>query len=164
MKMHFPDPHGVQKAQPISFCLKGSNQSQPHIHHQISQHQNLQARQYRTQAKMFNLTHILTYLRVPTPTTYEVSRDHSVPVRKESPSKYLMLFLIAVTAMVFFHISEYRELKERDQRQQDRLAALEIDIIGIQGKLLPKSGCPELDDDDDFKLPPPAYELHEWIS
>ena len=113
---------------------------------------------------MFNLTHILTYLRVPTPATYEVSRDPSVPVRKESPSKYLMLFLIAVTAMVFFHISEYRELKERDQRQQDRLAALEIDVIGIQGKLLPKSGCPELDDDDDFKLPPPAYELHEGIS
>ena len=143
----------------IQSFLRSSNQLQLHIHHQ-----NSQAKQYKTQAKMFNLTHILTYLRAPIPATYGFSRDHLVPVRKESPSKYLMLFLIAVTAMVVFHISEYRELRERDQTQQDRLAALEMDVMGIQGRLLPKTGCPELDEDDDFKLPPPAYELHEAIS
>lgn len=34
-------------------------------------------------------------------------------------------------------------------------------MIDIMGSLLPDTGSPLLDEDDDFKLPAPAYEFHE---
>ena len=73
----------------------------------------------------------------------------------------MMLCLIAVTAIAVFHICDRRELRERDQRQQNRLAVLENSMIDIRGRILPNKGSPFLDEADDFKLPPPAYELHE---
>lgn len=74
-----------------------------------------------------------------------------------------MLCLMAVTALALSHICDWRERRKRDQRQQDRLAALENGMMDLTGRLLPNPGYPLLDEDDDFKLPPPAYELHEGI-
>lgn len=110
---------------------------------------------------MFNLTSILTYLQASNPTTYDFSQEDPGAIIKDSSSKYMILCLISVTAMTFFHIRDRRELRKKDQRQQDRLATLENCMMDITGGLLPMAGCPLLDEDDDFKLPPPAYELHE---
>ena len=125
---------------------------------------------------MFNLTRILTYLQESTPTAYNFAQDQSAAVPKNRSSRHTMFALIFVTianvfciALIFattaivFRIIERRELRERDQGQQDRLATLEIDMMDIRGRILPKSECPALDEDDDFMLPPPAYELHEAI-
>lgn len=135
---------------------------------------------------MFNLTYIQTYLQECIPATRNTSRELST-VPKDPSAKHLMLCLIFITAVVVFQIIEWRELRAydqrqqirlaaleteitewreliaHDQRQQNRLAALETDIIDIKGRLLPKSECQLLDLDDDFKLPPPAYELHKRI-
>ena len=34
-------------------------------------------------------------------------------------------------------------------------------MTDIRGTLLPNTGCPFLDEDDDLKLPPPAYDSDE---
>lgn len=73
----------------------------------------------------------------------------------------MMLFLIFITAMAISHICDCRELRRQDHRQENRLAALENDVMDIKGRLLPNPGCLLLDKDDYFKLPPPAYELRE---
>lgn len=112
---------------------------------------------------MFDLTGILTYLQASTPTSYDFSQEDLGAVLKDPSSKYMILCLIAVTAIAFFHIHDRRELRKQDQRQQKKLAALENCVMDIAGRLLPELGCPLLDEDDDFKLPPPAYELHEGI-
>ena len=112
---------------------------------------------------MFNLTRILTYLQESTPTAYNFAQDQSAAVPKDRSRRHTMLALIFVTIAIVFRITERWELRERDQRQQDRLATLEIDMVDIGGGILPKSECPALDEDDDFMLPPPAYELHEAI-
>lgn len=110
---------------------------------------------------MFNLTHIFTCLQASTPITSDFSREHSGVVPKDPSTKYQMLCLITVTAMVFFYIRDCLELRNRGQRRENRLAVLEDGMMDIKGSLLPLTGCPLLDEDDDFKLPPPAYELPE---
>lgn len=110
---------------------------------------------------MFNLTHILTYLRAFTFTTYDSSQEPSDAVPKVTSSNYMKLALVSVTAMVFSRIFDYQELRRQDRRQESRLAALENSMTDIRGTLLPNTGCPFLDEDDDLKLPPPAYDSDE---
>lgn len=109
---------------------------------------------------MFNLTYILDYLPMFNLSAHGPSPGCSDAVRKDPSSKYIMLCLITITAMVVFHISDYRELRKQERRQDDRLAAVENGMVDIRGRLLPNGGYPLLDKDDDFMLPPPAYELH----
>lgn len=106
---------------------------------------------------MSHLTYILNYLQGSTSTTYDISREDSDVVPKDSLTGYILLFLIFITAMVFFHIYDCRELRRRDQR----LSALEYDMMDISGRLFPKTERPSLDEDDDFMLPPPAYEFDD---
>ena len=72
-----------------------------------------------------------------------------------------MLCLITAAAMAIFHIHDHQDVRRRDQRQQSRLVALEDSMIDINGNVLPDTGSPLLDEDDDFKLPPPACGFHE---
>ena len=139
-----------------SFLSQSVTQLHLPVNYQIPQ-----ARHHIIRANMFNLTYLLTYLQASTFTIYDSSREYSDAVSKDPSSKHMMLCLIAVTAIAVFHICDRRELRERDQRQQNRLAALENGMIDIKGRILPNTGRPLLDEDDDFKLPPPAYELHE---
>ena len=44
------------------------------------------------------------------------------------------------------------------------LTALELDMLDIDSRPLPGPEPPELDEDDDFMLPPPAYEFHEGMA
>ena len=140
----------------IRFFLRSPTQ----LHLSVN-HQNPQAKHHRT--NVFNLTYVLTYLQASTPTSYDSSREYSGVVPKDPSSKHTMLCLMAVTALALSHICDWRERRKRDQRQQDRLAALENGMMDLTGRLLPNPGYPLLDEDDDFKLPPPAYELHEGI-
>ena len=112
---------------------------------------------------MFNLIGILTYLEASIPSSCKFSQEDLGAVLKDPSSRYMLLCLIAVIAMAFFHTLDLRELQKQHQRQQKRLAALEDCMIDITGGPLPEFGCPFLDEDDDFKLPPPAYESHEGI-
>lgn len=108
---------------------------------------------------MSNLTHILIYLRAFAPsTTYIFPRDRPAAVPKDPAFKYMILFLVSVTAMVIFTVSQFLELQERHQRQQNRLTAFELDVMDMEGRILPEPDLPELYDDG-FMLPPPAYEL-----
>lgn len=132
---------------------------------------------------MSNLTHLLTYLRASAPTTASIfSRDRLAAVPKHPAFTYLILFLVSVAAMVIFTLSEFRELRERHQEQQDRLAAIESDTTDMEGRIPPESDlsglydnelvfpCPTSDlltvlewgtyvDEDGFLPPFPASEL-----
>lgn len=114
---------------------------------------------------MFNLTEMVTYLRASTNTTYRFHQESSGVARKDPPSRNLKLSLIFITAMVFHYIAQYWELKRQDQRQDKRqrrrLAALENSKMDIMGTLMPSRGSPLHSREDDFRLPPPAYELDE---
>ena len=105
---------------------------------------------------MLNLTHALTYWQRVTNITWDFPREHSDPIPRDPSSKYHMLFLIALTATIVFYILDLVESKDGNQMQDNRLAVLED---GMMGRLLPLTGACSLDDDDDFKLPPPVYEV-----
>ena len=108
---------------------------------------------------MLNLTHALTYWQPFTNITWDFPREHSDPAPRDPSSKYHMLFLIALTATIIFYILDLVESKGRNQMQGDRLAVLEDGMIEMTGRILPLTGPCSLDDDDDFELPPPAYEV-----
>ena len=108
---------------------------------------------------MLNLTHALTYWQRFTNTTWDFAREHSDPAPRDPSSRYQMLFLIALTATVVFYILDLVESKDRNQKQDNRLAVLEDGMMDLTGRILPLTGACSLDDDDDFKLPPPAFEI-----
>ena len=108
---------------------------------------------------MLNLTHALTYWHRFTNITWDFHREHSDPAPRDPSSRYQMLFLMALTATVIFYILDVVETRDRIQRQDNRLAVLEDGMIDLTGRLLPLTGACSLDEDDDFKLPPPAYEV-----
>ena len=157
--MHFPGLYYPQLHSIFFFPLLFVKSSSP-LHLPVN-HQEPQAKHHRIRADMSHLTYILNYLQASTSTTYNSSQDDSDTVPKHPSAGYMMLFVILIIVMLFFHIHGYRELWRRDQRQQNRLSALEDGMMDIRGRLLPKTGCPSLDEDDDFELPPPAYEVHD---
>ncbi|KAM0805275.1 hypothetical protein BDR22DRAFT_884815 [Usnea florida] len=110
---------------------------------------------------MLNLTHVLTYWQRFTNTTWDFAGEHSDPAPRDPSSKYQMLFLIALTATVVFYILDLVESKDRNQKQDNRLAVLEDGMMDLTGRILPLTGTCSLDDDDDFKLPPPAFEIYD---
>ena len=142
---------------------------------------------------MFNLTHLLTYLQAHIlPTASNISLDHLGALDEVHRSEIIAFFLVSLTVLIIFTISEYWDLGERDeQRQQEneRLAALEIEMMDLEsrlspvpgpdiggmvllvpvvgpdmeGRILPQEGPPELDEYDSFMLPPPVYGLHEEV-
>ena len=85
-----------------------------------------------------------------------------------------MLFLVGLTTMIIFPVAASWDLGLHvTQRLQsgDLFAALEdihlhlqsevssVPRLGIEGRILPITDLPTLDDNDYFMLPPPAYEL-----
>ena len=125
---------------------------------------------------MFNLEDILTYLRArPLPTIYNFSADHSATLHQDRWSLYIMLFLVGITAMIIFTIAALWELgEELEQRLRngDLFAAFEDDLMdlgsgvlrpSIEGRILPGTHPPALDENDNFMLPPPAYQLDEDV-
>ena len=87
-----------------------------------------------------------------------------------------MLFLVGLTTMIIFPVAASWDLGLHvTQRLQsgDLFAALEdiqmdmesqvssVPRPGIEGRLLPRTDPPALDENDNFMLPPPAYGLHE---
>ena len=80
--------------------------------------------------------------------------------------------------MIVFTISalwDFGEQIEQRLRNGDLFAAFENDLRdlrsrvlsvprpGIEGRILPRTNPPALDENDDFMLPPPAYQLHEDV-
>ena len=115
---------------------------------------------------MFNLTDILTYLRASTFTPYDISRKSTCAAPKTPSSKYLKLSLIFITWVFIYYISEFWEFRNQDQKGERSPAVLENSMIDITGNVLtdenlPCIGCPLHGEEDDFRLPPPAYELDE---
>ena len=106
-------------------------------------------------------SYMLIRLLASTPTTYAVPQEDTGGVSKDSSNKHVMLCLLIVTAIAVFYIPDSWISGTRDRSRQNSWATLEDDVMGVTGRLLPNTGCPLLDEDDDFKLPPPAYELHE---
>lgn len=108
---------------------------------------------------MSNLTQILTYLRASALIiAYIFLRDRLAAVPTDSGSKYMNFCLVSVAVMVIFTVSEFWELRERHRRQQNRLAASELDMMDIEGRTLPEPDLPEFYDDG-FMLPPLIDEL-----
>ena len=129
---------------------------------------------HRTQANMSNLEDMLNYLRPDSlPTTYDFSAHHSVALHSDSSSLFTKLFLVGLTAMIIFTVAASWDLGQQvAQRLQsgDLFAALEdiqmdmesqvssVPRPGIEGRILPITDLPALDENDNFMLPPPAYE------
>ena len=126
---------------------------------------------------MFNLEDILNYLRArPLPTIYDFSADHSATLHRDRWSLFIMLFLVGITTMMIFSIAALWELGEQLEqrlRNGDLFAAFENDLMdlgsgvlsvprpGIEGRMLPGTHPPALDENDNFMLPPPAYQLFD---
>ncbi len=146
--MHFMNL-GSKRLYHILFFLTSSTQLHLTVNHRYP---------HRTRANMFNISYLLTYLQA---STHDSTREHSHAIPKNPSFRIVMLYLITTTALAIFHIYDYQELRRRDQKQQSRLAAPEDSMIDIIGNVLPDRGSPLLNEDDDFKLPPPAYEFHE---
>ena len=128
---------------------------------------------------MFNLEDILTYLRAGhLPTTYDFSADHSATPHQDRRSPYTKLFLVGITHMIILTIAAFWDLGEQVEqrlRNGDLFAAfddaltdlesrfLSVQAPGIEGRILPRTELPSLDENDNFMLPPPAYRLHEDV-
>lgn len=128
---------------------------------------------------MFNLKDILTYLRTHTlPTAYDSFADHSAALHQDYSSPYTKLFLVGITALIIFTVSAFWDLGvqvEQRLRNGDLFAALENNLMdlengvlsvpgpGIEGRILPRTDLPSLDEHDNFMLPPPLYGLHEDV-
>ena len=132
-----------------------------------------------TQANMFNLKDILTYLRAHSlPIPYDFFADHSAALHQDRSSPYTKLFLVGTIAMIIFTVAAFGDLGvqiEQRLRNGDLFAALENNLMDlengflsvpgrrIEGRILPRTDPPTLDENDNFMLPPPFHGLHEDV-
>lgn len=126
---------------------------------------------------MFKVKDILTYLRVRIlPTTYDFSADDSDALHQNNSFSYIKLCLIGITSMIIFTVAaiswDQREEIEQGLRDGELFARLEQNLLsrvysapgpGIEGRILPTSDLPSLDENDNFMLPPPAIALDEDV-
>ena len=119
---------------------------------------------------MFNLKDILTYLQTRTlPTAYGSLADQSTALHHDRSFPYTKLLLVGITAAIIFTVAASWDLiVELSVALENGLIDLENGVLsvpgrGIERRILPRTDPPTLDENDNFMLPPPFYELHEDV-